>query len=109
MHLKEYKLFKGGRGRLSDNAKRIPLRIEADILSATVSPSSNRRRLNSWPILVATQTVSPTDIGRGCHLLREERYSSWSFISRGILRPLLESIAADVDVGFVNRLRVVTD
>src|SRR5208337_1715183 len=31
MHLKEYKLFKGGRGWLSDDAKRIPLRIEADI------------------------------------------------------------------------------
>jgi len=31
MHLKEYKLFKGGRGWLSDDVKRIPLRIEADI------------------------------------------------------------------------------
>jgi hypothetical protein len=31
MHLKEYKLFKDGRGWLSDDAKRIPLRIEADI------------------------------------------------------------------------------
>jgi hypothetical protein len=31
MHLKEYKLLKGGRGWLSDDAKRIPLRIEADI------------------------------------------------------------------------------
>jgi hypothetical protein len=31
MHLKEYKQFKGGRGWLSDDAKRIPLRIEADI------------------------------------------------------------------------------
>jgi hypothetical protein len=31
MHLKEYKLFKGGRGWLSDDAKRIPLRFEADI------------------------------------------------------------------------------
>ena len=32
MHLKEYKLLKGGRGWLSDDAKRIPLRIEADIV-----------------------------------------------------------------------------
>ena len=31
MHLKQYKLFKGGRGWLSDDARRIPLRIEADI------------------------------------------------------------------------------
>jgi hypothetical protein len=31
MHLKEYKLFKSGRGWVSDDAKRIPLRIEADI------------------------------------------------------------------------------
>ena len=31
MHLKEYKLFKSGRGWLSDDANRIPLRIEADI------------------------------------------------------------------------------
>jgi hypothetical protein len=31
MHLKQYKLFKGGRGWLSDDAKRIPLRIEADV------------------------------------------------------------------------------
>jgi Protein of unknown function (DUF3108) len=31
MHLKQYKLFKGGRGWLSDDAQRIPLRIEADI------------------------------------------------------------------------------
>ena len=31
MHLKQYKLFKGGRGWLSDDAKRIPLRVEADI------------------------------------------------------------------------------
>lgn len=31
MHLKEYKLLKGGRGWLSDDAKRIPLRMEADI------------------------------------------------------------------------------
>jgi Protein of unknown function (DUF3108) len=31
MHLKEYKLFKDGRGWLSDDARRIPLRIEADI------------------------------------------------------------------------------
>ena len=31
MHLKEYKLFKGGRGWLSDDTKRIPLRVEADI------------------------------------------------------------------------------
>ena len=31
MHLKECKLFKGGRGWLSDDTKRIPLRIEADI------------------------------------------------------------------------------
>ena len=32
MHLKEYKLFKGGRGWVSDDAKRIPLRIEADVV-----------------------------------------------------------------------------
>jgi len=31
MRLKEYKLFKSGRGWLSDDAKRIPLRFEADI------------------------------------------------------------------------------
>ena len=31
MQLKEHKLFKGGRGWLSDDDKRIPLRIEADI------------------------------------------------------------------------------
>jgi hypothetical protein len=31
MRLKEHKLFKGGRGWLSDDDKRIPLRIEADI------------------------------------------------------------------------------
>jgi hypothetical protein len=31
MRLKGYKLFKGGRGWLSDDDKRIPLRIEADI------------------------------------------------------------------------------
>ncbi len=31
MNLKEHKLFKGGRGWLSDDDKRIPLRIEADI------------------------------------------------------------------------------
>jgi len=31
MRLKEHKLFKGGRGWLSDDEKRIPLRIEADI------------------------------------------------------------------------------
>lgn len=31
MHLKQYKLFKDGRGWLSDDAKRIPLRVEADI------------------------------------------------------------------------------
>ena len=31
MHLKEYKLFKSGRGWLSDDANRIPLRFEADI------------------------------------------------------------------------------
>jgi hypothetical protein len=31
MELKEHKLFKGGRGWLSDDDKRIPLRIEADI------------------------------------------------------------------------------
>jgi hypothetical protein len=31
MQLKEYKQLKGGRGWLSDDAKRIPLRIEADI------------------------------------------------------------------------------
>ena len=31
MQLKDHKLFKGGRGWLSDDDKRIPLRIEADI------------------------------------------------------------------------------
>ena len=31
MQLKEHKLFKGGRGWLSDDDRRIPLRIEADI------------------------------------------------------------------------------
>jgi hypothetical protein len=31
MRLKDHKLFKGGRGWLSDDDKRIPLRIEADI------------------------------------------------------------------------------
>ena len=31
MRLKDHKLFKGGRGWLSDDEKRIPLRIEADI------------------------------------------------------------------------------
>ncbi|MBV8376087.1 MAG: DUF3108 domain-containing protein, partial [Verrucomicrobia bacterium] len=31
MQLKDHKLFKGGRGWLSDDNNRVPLRIEADI------------------------------------------------------------------------------
>ena len=45
MQLKEHKLFKGGRGWLSDDDKRIPLRIEADIFIGYVFAELESMRL----------------------------------------------------------------
>jgi Protein of unknown function (DUF3108) len=45
MHLKEHKLFKGGRGWLSDDDQRIPLRIEADIFIGYVFAELESERL----------------------------------------------------------------
>jgi hypothetical protein len=45
MQLKEHKLFKGGRGWLSDDDERIPLRIEADIFIGYVFAELESERL----------------------------------------------------------------
>ncbi len=45
MQLKEHKLFKGGRGWLSDDDKRIPLRIEADMFIGYVFAELESMRL----------------------------------------------------------------
>lgn len=45
MQLKEHKLFKGGRGWLSDDDKRIPLRIEADVFIGYVFAELESMRL----------------------------------------------------------------
>jgi hypothetical protein len=50
MQLKEHKLFKGGRGWLSDDEKRIPLRVEADVLG-DVFAELQSMRLEQIPFL----------------------------------------------------------
>ena len=45
MQLKEHKLFKGGRGWLSDDEKRIPLRVEADMFIGYVFAELESMRL----------------------------------------------------------------